>query len=324
MRRRIEPVDLMVAVGVFATVLGGYFLFLVTNGTLEAGVSIGAPIEQNAVSLMPTDAMEWVQPVLGQAIVEETLLEFHATQDISQAAAELNRASLLSQSLAASPFAYIERIQRHAAEVEADHEARVQYVLGRFIVAFTSRGVRTGLLLPELLDGPYNRHMIQAGENTRIRMNSEYREMREPLLGWSIVAASQGHQKLMEQAQHRLGAAIVRVAQVQGKYRRGLEALQEQLASVAIASIQAEEIADRFEALASADRSGQQPAREMEARSWPEVSPGLLLSSMGALIALFCALFLVPSARPEEAAELPAIGEERLPEAAAPRYRKTA
>ncbi|MES4787203.1 MAG: hypothetical protein C4294_16840 [Nitrospiraceae bacterium] len=89
------------------------------------------------------------------------------------------------------------------------------------------------------------------------------------------------------------------------------------MASVALASIHTEQIADRFAALASAETRAQaQPVFFSMPRSWPEVSVGLLIAASSALIALFVAGLLLPTYEPKMSAM-----EEALPES---QYRKIA
>jgi hypothetical protein len=58
MRRTLEPIDLMVVIGVCANVLGGSFLFMSTSGAFE----VAAP---PVVAVETVSEREWVQPVLG-------------------------------------------------------------------------------------------------------------------------------------------------------------------------------------------------------------------------------------------------------------------
>lgn len=317
MKRRLEPVDLIVAVGVFATVLGGCFLYTATSGTLGAATPEIVSIESSARMIDPMQAMEWVQPALGEALVESYLLEQKAAEKITEAVTKLNRATLTGYYLQASPNRIFEQIRSHAAQVEADHAARVQYVLGSSIVAFTGRGVRTGVLSPDRLAGSYNQRMIEIAEATGARIEDNYRKTREPLLGWMIVTASQGNLRLAEQIQERIGKAVAAVTRVQEGFQEAMGSVQEQLASVALASIHTEQIADRFAALASAETRAQaQPVFFSMPRSWPEVSVGLLIAASSALIALFVAGLLLPTYEPKMSAM-----EEALPES---QYRKIA
>ena len=62
----LQPVDLTVAAGAVATVLGALLIVLSTNGSFDPAVP------PDAVNL---DANQWVQPALGQTLVEIAALE---------------------------------------------------------------------------------------------------------------------------------------------------------------------------------------------------------------------------------------------------------
>jgi len=47
MKRDLEPVDLMVAVGVFATLLGAALLFMATSGPIQTATPEGAPVNRS-------------------------------------------------------------------------------------------------------------------------------------------------------------------------------------------------------------------------------------------------------------------------------------
>lgn len=310
MRRQLDPVDLMVAVGLCTTVLGGYLMFMSTGGAIES-----ASVEMASAGMTGS---QWVQPALGQAIVMDSLLERAAFRTTAETATELNRAVLAGRRLQASPFGHLERIGAHAIAVEADHAARVQYVMGRRIVNFTARGIRAGILSPAQINGRFNRRMIRMAESGAIGMDAQFLSNREPIKGWEIVAASQVQARFAEQVQRRMGDAFVRAVMVDHVYREALGSMQEQLASVALASIRSEEIADRVARLA-ADFSGRaQPLPLSEPQSWPEVPVGLFFAAATLLIGLFFVGVSTPTA-----GDKPAVDAGQA-EAAETVYRKTA
>jgi len=319
MTRRIEPIDLMVAVGAFATIIGGYFLFMTADGALESVQPQLATVEQTTAEIGPMAAMQWVQPALGQALVQTDLLDRAILEDIEAAAKELNHVTLMAQSLeggTATSFnglpAGIDRMTR-----DADHAARVQYVLGRSIVVFTGRGIRSGVLSPDLIDGPYNQRMIALTESRGNRMESAYEETGQPMLGRAIVTAAQDAVKFDEQLQGRLGEAIVRIASLQEENQVKGEA-QTQLALLTLASIHTEEMGNRFENLAKAEASLQPGSPVLsEPRTWPDVPSSLLVAGSMGLIGVFFIGLMMPSARPEERPIVREVPSE-------PVYRKTA
>jgi hypothetical protein len=317
MERRIEPVDLMVAVGAFATIIGGYLLFMASSGTLESAQLRTAMAEQTIEATNPMVAMEWVQPALGQALVENYLLDRAANSDIAAAAKEVNVATLLAQNVGNGLAPSADGIVAGMASIDSDHAARVQYVLGRSIVVFTSRGVRSGVLSPTLIDGGYNQHMIALTEERGNRMESAYRETREPMFGRTIVAAGQDAVRLAEQVQDRLGKAIVRIVSLQEESQAKGEA-QTQLALLTLASIHTEEMADRFDSLARAEQS-LRPTSTMfsEPRTWPDIPNGLFAAGSIGLIGLIFVGLMMQGARPDERPTIREVPSE-------PAYRKTA
>lgn len=317
MTRRIEPIDLMVAVGVFATIISGYFFFMAANGTLEAAQPELTTAEATTAVSGPMAAMEWVQPALGQALVQNYLLDRSAISDMQAAAKELNHVSLMAESLMDGAIASSDDLSARMASLEADHAARVQYVLGRSIVVFTGRGVRSGVLSSTLVDGPYNQRMIGLTEDRGSHMETVYQDTREPMLGHSIVAATQDAVRFGEEVQGRLGGAVVRVASLQEESPVKGEA-QTQLALLALASIHTEEMADRFDRLAGAEQS-LQPASIIvsEPRMWPEIPSGTLIAGSIGLIGLFGIGLMMSGTKPEEMPTIHHVPSE-------PVYRKTA
>lgn len=304
MRRTLEPVDLMVGIGLCATIAAGYLLFMATNGTLGAAMpelesqfSMGDP--GRTAQFM--DGMFWVQPALGQAIVEDSLLSRDTSSRTATAVEALNRVTMTEHELNTSPLGYLDQVKAAAATTESEHMARVQFVMGRAIVNVTARGIRTGALSSASglgKDyGEYNRRMIGVVEAAGKKMDDVFQHHHQTGLGQAIMMATRDHVEFLAQSQQRVGAAIVRVAKIQDEYRTTMAALQEQIAAAALASIHTEEIADRFDRLASAERSGQpQPIAFSEPRSWPETPVGVLFVASLALIGVFCAGILASAA----------------------------
>lgn len=315
MKRYFEPIDMVVAVGVFATVVGGIFFFMAANGTLEAGAPQIASLERSTGQIDPMEAMEWIQPALGRAIVENELVTRQASQQTTQAVTELVRAMTMDRSLNSAPYGYLEPVTTHAEDVDADHAARVQYVAGRSLVTSTARGVRAGVLSPAELDGAFNSLIIAMAEATMNGMEDTYRDTRDPMLGSAIVDAAQRQMASADQIQHRLGTAITRVVEVQNRFSEAIGSAQGQLGAVAVASLHTEQLADRFDLLAKADFA-QSPAGGISPpRGWPDIPISVLIGMSAILFGLFVMGLILPGARPES---MPETEAKPLP------YRKTA
>lgn len=318
MKRRLEPVDLMVAIGVLATVMGGYGLYFATSGALQAAAPTEVFASASGADMMA--AREWVQPALGRAIVDVAVIDRDVARQTIRAVRELNRASLTDQWLQRSPFGYLDRIQGYAAAVEADHAARVQIFMGRSIVNFTGRGIRSGVLSSGQIDGLYNRDMIGTVLATGQRMDEAFQEQWQGSLGQMIVANGQEYLKFADQSQGRVGRSIVSLAMVQDESRTMMEGAQEQLALVAVASIHGEQMADRFARLASAEFGFARPTAPLaQPRSWPEMPIGVMVAASTALFGLFFAGIFVATGRSERPRM--ELREEREVDTA---YRKTA
>ena len=95
MSYRYNTTDIIVGVGMCAIVFGALLFFLVANGTIQASLP-------KVVVMEPANDIEagmtWLQPALGQAIVEQTLNEQRGDQMMAEAAAEWNRRHWLTTS----------------------------------------------------------------------------------------------------------------------------------------------------------------------------------------------------------------------------------
>ncbi|MEW6245126.1 MAG: hypothetical protein AB1555_00260 [Nitrospirota bacterium] len=317
MRRTLEPVDLMVVIGLCATLLGGYAVFISANGTLEAAGPETVSLN-HSTGIMA--GMEWVQPALGQAIVEDYLLERAAAENLATAVSDLNRATMTQHWLSTDPFRHIDAIRSHAAAVAADEAGRIQAVMGRAIVNFTQRGVRSGVLSPAQYESGFNKRMIRQTQAMGARMDEEFQNGWQPYLGQLIMTASRHRAGAVERTQEHIGAAVVQVAKVQAGYDEARAVNQGQIASAAIAAIRTELRADLFAQLDAAEPLARRTSVPVtEPRSWPEIPVGYLFAASIGLIGLFLAGLLLPSAERERGV---VIGEIRPEPTQA--YRKTA
>ena len=262
-----------------------------------------------------TSANDIVQPALGQAIVENAILERRASTETFQVVRELNLAFTRGQRMNAVPNAQLTAVLARANLIDEDHAARVQYVAGRSLVDSTARGVRVGVLSPASLRDSYNRRIIETVEARINGLEDGHLNIRETSLGRAIVSAAQSDAAAMEGLQERLGTTMTRVMSVQEEYGRTLGEAQERLTSVSLAAVQSEQVADRFTQLAGAGMT--QPAVGFSApQSWPEVPISLLIGMSVGLIGIFFIGLSAPS--PLRESNITAPEEEPMV------YRKTA
>ena len=285
MSYRYNTIDIIVGVGMCAIVFGALLFFVAATGTLQTAIPQLVSIEQ------PTDSefgMTWLQPALGQAIVDEAIFERRANQVMSQSASEWNRATLAHhafQSLSGGPFG---AVMRQAATVPADHMARIQGVMGRAIVNFTARGIRSGVLSADLPLSDYNTGMIRATEARGQRLNHEFASTWQATLGRGIVEAFQNYTERASAIQERLGTALLHVVQAQTGSEEARAAKQEQLASLVVAAVRTEALADRLTLLAAIESLPEDTAvASTEPASWPEMPMGYVIAASLILVAVF-------------------------------------
>jgi hypothetical protein len=231
MQRRFEVVDVVVAIGMCATILAGGMMFLAANGQLAV-----IPAWQSG-SERPSgegDSMQWLQPVLGRAIVDQFLLDRHNEKVVSAAEARLKGVTGEVTRWQNSPFGYLDSIKVTAARAEADHAIRMQAVIGRAIVNFTSRGVRSHMLSEAREGVGYNARMIGAAATQGQGMDTRFLADWQPSLGRAIIIAGQDDARISTVRPERLGAAIIQLIAVRGAYEDNRAAIQSRHVSAAV------------------------------------------------------------------------------------------
>ena len=233
MQRRFEFMDLIVAVGLSATIVASGLLLMAANGMqirTEGWEWTGKP----AGNLVGSDLL---QPVLGQAIVDHVLLERSHAKDAAVAITQLSGLALEWNQWQLSPYGYLGSITTGVSWAEAEHAARVQTVMGRSIVNFTRRGVRSGLWSSVERAAHDNPNMIRVTEALGRNMDSAFIANWQPNIGRGIVAATQENEKRSTLRQEQLGTAILEMATVQEVYEPVRAAIQEQLGSATVVAL---------------------------------------------------------------------------------------
>jgi len=179
------------------------------------------------------------------------------------------------QSIPGGPFG---AVMRQAATIPADHTARVQEVMGRAIVNFTTRGIRSGALLADQNLSDYNTHMIQTTETTGQRLDHEFTSMWQATLGRGIVETVQNYTERGGTIQEQLGTALLHVVSAQIEPEEVRAATQEQLASLVVAAVRTEALVDRLPQSAAIESFPEDTAVAFtEPASWPDIPMGYLI-----------------------------------------------
>ena len=84
MGRKFDHVDVMAAIGLVATLFGGYLLVTAADGFWQApSPTIASSIADGSEF---SSGMEYLQPVLGQTILHNALIDRHAGAAVSASA----------------------------------------------------------------------------------------------------------------------------------------------------------------------------------------------------------------------------------------------
>lgn len=285
MSYRYSTTDIIVGVGMCAIVFGALLFFLVANGTIQAAPPQPLLVEQQEDSLA---GVAFLQPVLGQAIVDALRIEQQAYQAVAQSVSEWNRATLTHQAFQAHHDGPFGAVARQAVTLPIEHAARVQGVMGRSIVNFTQRGVRTGALSADYKASAFNTDMIRATERRGQNLHDEFASTWQATLGRNIVNAIQNYRTRTGAMQEQLGTAAVHVTQAQYAAEQGGRAEQSQLGSLLVAGIRTNALVERLTLLAAIESSPEEiPVAATTPAAWPEMPMGYLIAAGLLLTAVF-------------------------------------
>jgi hypothetical protein len=283
MGRKFDHVDVMAAIGLVATLFGGYLLVTAADGFWQAP----SPAFTSTVSAGgdSSTGMEYLQPVLGQAILQDMLLDRDAGAAVSASAMELNRAVSEYQRISATLLSPLVLAELAAFGQEADHRARMQFVMGKAVVNQTRRGIQNGILSADQYASDFNSNLIRIAEMTGQRMHDQFESTRQGVLGQSIVEATQEEDRIGTAIQERIGKAVVQVTQAQEFYGEAKAAEQAQLASATIAALRTDTLLERLALLEELPRERSLVAYHTTASA--DVSRESLILACLALITLF-------------------------------------
>ena len=198
---RFKFIDLTTSVALLATVVGIvlclFFLF--------APTTFGKNLPETVVngSLDIQVSLRWIQPILGQAIVEDTLIKQQYGNYIDGLVPTAKPMTLAGHSIHEKVLETA--IAAHIQSLEADHSTRVQWVLGRLIVALTSQGTRTGMVTTDNSANEANRRIIGMARETGIMLDDAFKAERQARLGTTIVTETLAQARLTDDSWGRVG-----------------------------------------------------------------------------------------------------------------------
>lgn len=316
MKKCHEPVDLMVGLGLMATILGAAFFFLAANGTVAISLSEADVLSGDASTM---DPMASVQAAMGEAIVNHAVNERRAGRQMKRAVLDLNRALISAEGLRGeAEGGLLTRLAAYDQLTRTREATRGQFVRGRRIVTETGRGLRSGIYGAVPQGERYNRRVVRTAERDGARIERGLQVSHEPVMGQFIATAGLEQRRLLGMAEQRKGEAIVGYATTQAAAVSSRDSAQQQLAALSMALIRQEQIMDRFESLAQAQIPPPGEALAVsEPKSW-SVPGGLLTSFAIVAIGILAFCFAMFRGREEDARPEPM----PLPEAQQARYRQ--
>lgn len=285
MSSRYTTVDIIVGVGMCAILFGALLFFVAANGTYQ--IAVPQPLSMEVPNSLDA-GLSRLQPVIGRAVVDEALFERRATESIEQSSSEWNRATMAYQSFLTVTGGPLSAVMSKAETVPVEHQARVQGVMGREIVNFTKRGLRSGVLSANQPRSDYNVRMIRVAEARGQRLHEAFSFTWQARLGRDIVDAFKTYTERAGAIQERMGSALVQLAQDQYALKRGRAAIQTQLASLITAAIRSEALSDRLTLLAAIESFPEdETVAFTEPASLPEISMGALIGFGILLMVIF-------------------------------------
>ncbi|GJL54014.1 MAG: hypothetical protein NPIRA02_11460 [Nitrospirales bacterium] len=290
MNRKLEIVDILVAIGMVATLFGGYLLFKASYGGSLAVTTSTQTAPHPPLKLM---LQSMLQPAMGRAIVDGTILEHQFATDITQKAKKLARATAAATH---TPIEGLDTIKAQAAQFKADHDAQVQYVMGKIIVNLTRQGVRAGVLSADNLSNKFNDRIIATAQAMGNLMNKQFAKNWQPRLGQWIIAAAQREQHFAGHVQEQIGKQTVELASTQHRYLTKSAEIKNQLGALTAAAVRTEaQPSNQFARFTRPEVNMQQalgiqsmPEMEViEARAFPEIPFGYMIAAFAGLIVVF-------------------------------------
>ena len=201
MDRIFKFIDLTTLVALLATVVGIvlclFFLFAPTT----FGKNLPETVVNGSVDIQVS--LRWIQPILGQAIVEDTLIKQQYGTHIDGLVTTPEHTMLVGHPTHEKVLETA--IAAHIQSLEADHSTRVQWVLGRLIVTFTSQGIRTGMVTADKSADEANRRIIALAQETGAKLDDAFKAERQARIGTTIVTKTLPQARRTDNSWERVG-----------------------------------------------------------------------------------------------------------------------
>jgi len=283
MNRKLETTDVIVAVGMIATLFGGYFLYVASFG----GVLGVQPSMAKAVPLTTTKVERQLMDSIQQSIRQQEILNEKFKNKIAQAADSLQKAMTAAGQVTTNS---LETTVARARTYKEDYEGNVQYMLGKTIINLTRQGMQSGALTAGNLDNRHNDRIIATAKRKRDRAEQAFQMHAQPRIANWIIAAAQKDQRRDGAIQERLGHASVELAKAKFDLNTQLATEQNQYRALVAAAIRTDAQDQRFTRLAQANNitplSSKVSSQVVEAGILPELNSEVLVIAFLLLITI--------------------------------------
>ena len=174
MNRTFTSTGLLTFAGMMATLVGIFLCMLF----LFAPITFGAATADTLINSSPDLqlSMRWIQPILGQAIVESALMKEQYKSELVDAARIRSRMQLQALD--------------HASTLKTDHAALVQWVIGRLIVELTRHRIESGLQAADRPRDDANQRIMAIAQQAGHEFDKILRTERQVGLGQDIAIES--------------------------------------------------------------------------------------------------------------------------------------
>ena len=201
MDRTFKSIDLTTSVALLATVVAIVLCLFFLFAPATFGKNPPEPVVSTSVDFQVS--LRWIQPILGQAIVEDTLIKQryrHPIGDLLTAAERKTPPERPTQEEGLGTALAV-----HLDSLDADHSTRVQWLLGRLIVTFTSPRTRSGTVTANDSAREANQRVIALAQETAAKLNDMFKAERRGRLGTTIGTETPAQARLTAGSWERVG-----------------------------------------------------------------------------------------------------------------------
>jgi len=293
MKRNLESTDIVVAIGMIATLFGGYFLYIASYGG-----ALGVQPQKTAAVPLTTAVVErQLQQSINQTVNDQEALSQEFERDVVQAAGFLKKA--MSSAGQSSPMT-VEDAVAMARSYQETYDGQVQYMLGKTVVNLTKQGMQSGTLSGDNLNNRHNDRIIASTMRQAQMAERAFTNSSQPRMGTWIVSAARQDLRREAALQTRLGLATVQLAKVNHQYESQLNGLRNQHKALLAAAVRTEAQDGRFAQLAkagdmAAPSSSGTPSHIQKAGLFPELPTEYLIVAFLGLITVFMIALSLPA-----------------------------